>query len=147
MTWHKLSTFFIVILQLPFIVLDLSIAMFYPYSQCMDMSYGLGFMVLRPWLLFASLISLIILCCILTVNRLHKKGYLSFNKMVSYGSSIAEMAVAKVVIWGLIEMGLFVLGMMQNCTKGIIIYGLILIIMHITITFLYFCHKLRAFRS
>ena len=100
--WHKLSNLFVVILQVPFIVLDLSLAMLYPYSACMDRCYGLKFMVLRPWLIFASLISLIILCSIMLVNRLHKKGYLTFETMIEFGIKIADLAIAKVVIWGLV---------------------------------------------
>ena len=65
-------------------------------------------MVLRPWLVFASLVSLVILMSILLVNKLNTKGYLTFDQMISYGAKIADVAMVKVIVWGLVEFSLYI---------------------------------------
>ena len=142
LTFHKISNFIITIVQLPFILINIGLIVFYPHSVCMDRAYAINFLVLRPWLLAVSLFSMGLLASMVIINRLNIKGYLSLQKMLEYSENITEVTMAKVVIWGLIELGMFAQGMVQNCSHGLVIYGVVLILFHCTLIFLYLCHKL-----
>ena len=95
----------------------------------------------------AATASLALMIAMVIINILNKKGSLSLLKMLDYGDKVADFAIVKVVIWGMIELALFTQGMILSCSKGVVIYGFVLILLHATLIFLYLCHKLMTTRT
>ena len=85
MNYHKIASFFIIVVQLPFIVANIGLSMFYPHSQCMDQPLSINFLVLRPWFMIAAISSLALMAAMVIINSLNRKGYLSLLKMLDYG--------------------------------------------------------------
>jgi len=76
------------------------------------------------------------------INRLNNIGIISLNDMLKYGEWIVEFAVAKIMLSGLIEVNLFISGMISKCSEGIIGYAFILMVIHFTVGLICLCHKL-----
>ena len=95
----------------------------------------------------AATVSLALMVAMVIINRLNKKGSLSLLKMLDYGEKVTDFAIVKVVIWGMVELALFTLGMINSCSQGVVVYGFVLILLHATLIFLYLCHKLMTVRA
>ena len=137
MTWHQISTFFITILQVPFIILNIGIAMFYHHSSCMDSSHGMSFFILRPWLIGVSVIDVLLLLGMVIVNYFRAKAKMSLHKMLEYGNTLSELALGKALIWGLAELGMLYSGILTYCWIGMVAYCTLVMIMHIFMFILY----------
>ena len=66
--------------------------------------------------MIASFCSLTLLLLMVAVNRLNTKGYLDDRDMVRYGEKIATATMVKVIVWGLVELILYIQGITQKCS-------------------------------
>jgi hypothetical protein len=108
----------------------------------MDVAHGLSFMVLRPWLLIIGLSQLVLMASVFLLNKLHSKDYLSLSKLLEYSEHLADLTIGEVLLWGVIEVGLFAQGMVPFCSGYVFIYGITLIVVHIILFSVYlWCRK------
>ena len=115
--------------------------MFEPYSQCMDFSHGLSFMILRPWFLGIGAFQFFLLTAMVIINRLNVKGYLTVERMLDAGAVVADIAIAKIFIWWLVCLGLFTESIVHYCSIELKIYGILVIVMHVIFILLYMAYR------
>lgn len=75
--------------------------------------------------------------CMLAANWLHKRGVLSKTKTLEFGLYLIELTEFKVILWGIVEIGLFVEDIMEHCSKLVFYYGALMILFHVSLFLIY----------
>jgi hypothetical protein len=56
---------------------------------------------------------------------------------LEFGLYLIELAEFKVILWGIVEIGLFVEDIMEHCSRMLLIYGALMIMCHVSLFLLY----------
>lgn len=115
--------------QVPFMIINILLALYSPPSDCMDKTYELG-IYLRACLRYTFLIDAALVCLAIATRFLSCLHLVKAKSGERFIGCLLVLSAIKSAIWGIVQIYIFHRGMAANCSGGILGYGIVVLVIH-----------------
>jgi hypothetical protein len=125
-----------------FTLLNLYFPIQRPTQDCMDSPYGPNGSTLRSWMLGIGITELVLLTLGLVDILLYKKRCLLDLPFKVITIILLFLLGIKVLVWAAVQAYMFRVGMASLCSGGLFAYGLVLMVLHLSLLIIGGCFSL-----